>query len=148
MFRALSYQRSCLLLSLSKYVGLCIHLCSHCSPTFLLQHPRAAGEVTNEILLCVLCCWPRRQSPQPDAVFWRELGLAPTGFREPSCTAPMGLSKYLMPPVNELASHSHRSVLRCMNIPYATETALLALPTGLPTGWGVLRVRVCKEITF
>lgn len=78
-----------------------------------------------------------RAGPGPDRGFW-----------EPSSTAPMGLSTYLMPPVNELASHSHRSVLRCINIPCAIGTALLALPTGLPISRGVWRVGMWKEITF
>lgn len=62
------------------------------------------------------------------------------GFREPCSMAPMGLSTDLMPLVNEVASHTHRPVLGCLDLPCANGAALLALPTGLsPNGalcWG------------
>lgn len=129
MFWALSYPRSCLPLGFS--------MCSHCSATFLLLHPRAAGEVTIDLhFVCSTavtssCCSPLgRAGPGPCK-----------GFGAPCSTAQMVLSTDLMPLVNEVASHYHRPVLTCLDIPCAIGTALLALPTGshliVPTGEGV-----------
>lgn len=139
VFWALSYPRSCLPLGFS--------MCCHCSATFLLLHPRAAGEVTTDLqFVCSTACHLILLQSSGERKTWLLQGLLSTLLH-----TQMGLSADLMPLANEVASHCHRPVLTCQDIPCAIGTALLALPTGshliVPIGGGVWKVEVCKEIT-